>query len=121
MEKEDQNMIKHLEKETDFNEIVKQGNVVVDFFATWCGPCRMMGRVLEEIEKDYPAITFLKVDTDTFGQIAMAFGVSSIPTLIAYKDGKRVALMENGKPHGELLGSRQTDDFRLVLDDTFSN
>lgn len=113
-------MIKHLEKESDYNEIVKEGNVVVDFFATWCGPCRMMGRVLEEIEKEYPSVTFLKVDTDRFGAIAMAFSVSSIPTFIAYKDGKRIAIKVDGQNESELLGARNTDDFRLILNESFA-
>ena len=112
-------MVQYLEKESDFNEIVKSGNVVVDFFATWCGPCCIMTRVLQEVEKDYPNVTFLKVDTDKFAPIAMAFSIVSIPTLIAYKDGKRIPIKHDGAQEGQLLGARGEEDFRLILNETF--
>ena len=85
-------MIKVLEKLEDFVTIIKEDkNVLVDFYATWCGPCRMMGRVMEEIEDEEKDITFLKVDTDEFPEIASDYDVSSIPSLFLLKDGKPVA------------------------------
>lgn len=79
-------MIKYLEKESNFKEIVKEGVTLVDFFAEWCGPCKLMGEVLEEMEDT----KILKVNTDEFTDLAMSFGIMSIPTLILFKDGEEV-------------------------------
>lgn len=76
-------MIKHLEKKEDFDSLVENGIVLVDFYAEWCGPCKMLGSILEEI--DYMDI--IKVDVDKFTELAMKFGVMSVPTLCFYKDG----------------------------------
>ena len=76
-------MVKYLEDAAKFNDLVEKGNVLVDFFAEWCGPCKMLASVLEEI--DYMEV--LKVDTDKFPELAQKFGVMSIPTLCFYKDG----------------------------------
>lgn len=113
-------MIKHLENMEDFNKEIANGNVVVDFFATWCGPCRIMGRVLEEIESKFPNITFLKVDTDSFQGLAIEHDVVSIPTLVAYKNGKRVEFTTStGSKHDILLGVQDTDYFSDILEHTF--
>ena len=78
-------MIKYLEKQEDFNEIIK-GEVLVDFYADWCGPCKMMGTILEEID----FVDVLKVNVDDYPEIATKYGVMSIPTLIKFKDGEEV-------------------------------
>lgn len=62
--------------------------VLVDFYATWCGPCKMVAPVLEEIASEHPEYKICKVDVDNDTELAMAFGVSSIPTLVVIKDGK---------------------------------
>ena len=113
-------MIKHLENIEQFKEIVKNDkNVLVDFFATWCGPCRMMGRVFEELEDEYKDITILKVDTDDFGFIASQFGVISIPTMVAFKDGERVYFEVNGKQEECLIGALAGPAFKEILNTTF--
>ncbi len=66
--------------------------VVVDFFATWCGPCRMLSPVLETVSEDYEGkVKFVKLDVDEAGDIAKDYSVMSIPTLIIIKNGEEVA------------------------------
>lgn len=79
--------IKHANS-NNFDELVSEGYVLVDFFATWCGPCKMLGPVLESIED---TIQIVKVDIDECGDIATKFGVMSVPTLYLFKDGKIVS------------------------------
>lgn len=76
-------MVKYLEKDEDFFDIVEKGNYIVDFYADWCGPCKMLGSVLEEI--DY--IDIIKVNADEFTDLVSKFGIMSLPTLLFYKDG----------------------------------
>ncbi len=83
-------MIKHVKTAPEFNEAIAKGDVLVDFWATWCGPCRMLAPVLEEVAKERPEIDIVKVDVDEAGELAAQFGISSIPTLIRFKDGKPV-------------------------------
>ena len=64
--------------------------VLLDFSATWCGPCGMIAPHLEELAKEYPDITFGKIDVDEEGELAEAFGIISIPTLLLYKNGAQV-------------------------------
>ena len=94
----------HIKSVEEFKEVISKGNVLVDFFATWCGPCRMLSPILEEIdeEKSFNG-TIVKVDTDELGNIAMAFGIQSIPTLILFKDGKVVKKTLGYMPKDDLL------------------
>ena len=77
--------------ESEFVSEINEGVVVVDFFASWCGPCRMMGAVLEEVDKELNGkAKILKVDVDLSQNLARQFGVMSIPTIVVFKDGKQV-------------------------------
>ena len=67
--------------------ITKDGIVLVDFWAAWCGPCRMFGPIFEKASEQYPEIVFAKVDTEAEQQLSGSLGISSIPTLMAFKDG----------------------------------
>ena len=80
--------MKHLEEEKDFDSIIANGKVVVDFYADWCGPCKMLGPIVEASSKEHEDITFLKVNVDDFGDIAMRFGIMSIPTILIFENGE---------------------------------
>ena len=77
----------HLENEKEFKELIKEEKILVDFFATWCGPCKMLGPVLEKVES---SLKVIKVDTDLFEDLAREYGVMSIPTLVLLEKGKEV-------------------------------
>ena len=67
-----------------------KGLVILDFFATWCGPCKMLAPVLEELSEDYPSVKICKTDVDEAPGLAQKFGIQSIPTVVFFKDGKAV-------------------------------
>ena len=77
--------------EAGYDEAVKTGKVLVDFWATWCGPCKMQGALIDQkLVPEHPEIEVLKVNVDEEPALAARFGVMSIPTLILYKDGQVV-------------------------------
>lgn len=78
--------MKHLEKNEDLKSLVSKGIHLVDFYAEWCGPCKMLAPVLEEID----SIDIIKVNVDLHSDLAREYGVMSVPTLVFIKDGKVV-------------------------------
>ena len=76
-------MVKYLEEESQYDDLLANGITLVDFYTEWCGPCKMLASILEEI--DYMDI--LKVDADKFPDLARRFGIMSVPTLCFYKNG----------------------------------
>lgn len=98
-------MIIHVKEMNEFNEKISQGRVLVDFFATWCGPCKMLAPVLEDIDnkKEAGDLLIVKVDVDEAGEIAMKFGIQSIPTLILFENGKAINKALGYMPKPQLL------------------
>ncbi len=82
-------MIKELNDEILSDEL-KNGLILVDFYAVWCGPCKMMHPVIEEISRKYQDLKIIKIDVDKHEAVAREYSVMSIPTLILFKDGNIV-------------------------------
>ena len=79
---------------SNFNDTIKEGVSVVDFWAPWCGPCRMIAPIIEELADDYEGkANICKVNTDVEQDIAIQYGIRSIPTLLFFKDGELVDQM----------------------------
>ena len=95
-------MIKYLDK-NDFNEEIKEGLILVDFYADWCGPCQAMGPVLDELD-----VNILKVNVDENEEIAAKYGIMSIPTLI---------LFNNGEEKKKLIGFRTKEEIMSFIEE----
>ena len=91
-------MLKYLENES-FNEIINQDKVLVDFWAEWCGPCKMLTPVLERLGDSFEIV---KVDVDKHFDLAKEYGIMSVPTLIIFKNGKVVKQMIGFMGYDEL-------------------
>jgi thioredoxin 1 len=96
---------------TDHDDTVKEGIVLIDFWAAWCGPCRQFGPIFEKVSEKNPDAVFAKVDTEDQQELAAQYGVTSIPTLVVYRDGIPVF----GQP-GALPESALEDILRQVRD-----
>lgn len=95
-------MIKEITSK-EFKEVIKDGKVVIDFFATWCGPCKMLSPVMDEISSELKDVNFYKIDVDKNEDVAMEYGIMSIPTIIIFKDGKVVNSIVGLKSKDELI------------------
>ena len=96
-------MLKHIQSKEEFDAAIKEGLVLVDFFATWCGPCKMLSPVLEEVANENPNVTVLKIDVDEVSELATRYGIQAIPTLMLFKNGERVSVRMGYQNKNQLL------------------
>ena len=96
-------MLYHEIDEKKINEIIKEGVVLFDFFATWCGPCKMLAPELEKVVSKDSSINIYKIDVDKYTDLARNYGIMSVPTLVLYKDGKLVKKTSGFMPSDEVL------------------
>lgn len=100
--------VTEIKSEYEFNELLQSGElIVVDFFATWCPPCKILSPRIEELANDFKGkVTFIKVDVDKFQSLAKKYGISSIPDVRIYKDKKEVK---------RLVGLKEKREYSRIL------
>ncbi len=97
----------NLTKDSYHNEVMETEKVVViDFWATWCGPCKMMAPVVEEVAKDYPDVKVCKVNVDEEPELSNAFKIVSIPTIVIIKNGEII---------DSVVGYRPKEDIEKII------
>lgn len=89
--------------QNNFNSVIANGTALVDFYADWCGPCRMVSPIVDEIANERPDVAVGKVNVDDENALAMRYGVMSIPTLIVFKNGKETARLVGARPKNVIL------------------
>ncbi|MBM3229652.1 thioredoxin [Candidatus Parvarchaeota archaeon] len=105
-------MVMELNSQNFKEEVGSKGFVLVDFWAPWCGPCRMLGPVIESLSETMKGkLKFAKLNVDDEGEIAGAFGVMSIPAIILFKDGKAIA---------QRTGAAQADAMKKWIEETLA-
>ena len=99
----------HFDKKSFAETLEKNGLMLVDFWATWCGPCRMLGPVIEELAEEYEgkAVTIGKVDVDEIPELAQQYGITGVPTVV---------FLENGKEFDRKVGAMPIQSYIDVLD-----
>ena len=81
--------MKNLSKE-NFKDEIGNGKTIVDFWAAWCGPCKQLGPIFEELSAEIDGVEFAKVNVDEHGEVAQEFQVRGIPTMVLFEDGKEI-------------------------------
>ena len=99
--------LKHINGKEFETEVLKSEKpVIVDFFATWCGPCKMLGPILENIADEEKDVKILKVDIDGCMELAQKFGIMSVPTLMLFKDGQE---------YGREIGLKSKEQLQEII------
>ncbi len=94
----------------NFKDAVSSGDVIVDFWAEWCGPCKMLTPIFEELSEEIKRVDFAKINVDEESDVAGMAGVRGIPTLIMYRDGGEL---------GRIVGALQKEQLKQKIIDTF--
>lgn len=88
----------------EFDAVIANGVVMVDFFATWCGPCKMLSPVLEEVASEVEGkANIVKVDIDESSELAQRYGIMAVPTMLIFKDGKILKQLQGFMPKQQLV------------------
>lgn len=104
--------LKHL-SDKDFKQTIAQGITLVDFYADWCGPCRMIAPIIEELAAEYQGrVTVAKVDVDNAQETSARLNVTSIPTVILFVNGEKVK---------EIVGVKDKKSYQAILDTLVNN
>ena len=101
--------MQHITTKEEFETLISQNNnVIIDFYATWCGPCKMIAPIMEDVSKEFSNVKVVKVDVDEASELASMFNITSIPTIIYIKNQK-MALRELGfKPKAAIIENIKT-------------
>ncbi len=94
----------------NFDKFIKDGKVVIDFWAAWCGPCKVLSPIVEEISGELKGVKFGKVDVDAESGLAQRFQIMSIPTLLYFKNGEMV---------NRTTGAMDKDELEKIIKDSF--
>jgi len=88
----------------EYNDILKNNDkVFVDFYADWCGPCKMVGPIVEEISNEMKDVTFVKVNVDNLPDVARRYGIMSIPTMMVFNKGEEAGTLIGFKPKEDIV------------------
>lgn len=99
-------MAHKIESMAEFNQIISKGVTLVDFYADWCGPCKMIAPIIEDLSEEYKGkANIVKVNVDNIQDVAAAYGIQSIPTLLVFKDNKVVGKAVGYKPKNTLVSA----------------
>jgi thioredoxin 1 len=101
----------NLSSEDQLNDLIAQGNVIVDFYAEWCGPCKRLGPIIDELSKEISDVTFVKINIDSFKELRNAYSVQGVPTLIFFQNGKQISRTTGGDLSKASLRKRIQDTF----------
>lgn len=96
--------VEHL-TEDNFESAIQSGVTLVDFFATWCGPCKMLSPIVEEIGSEAQSFSVYKVDIDECEDLAMDYSVMSVPTLVIFKDGEEAERLIGARSKADILNA----------------
>lgn len=101
-------MIKYINEENFKSEVLESKKILlVDFFATWCGPCKILSKILEDVSKTSPDLEIAKVDIDELRDLAIEYEIEFVPTMLIFKDGKVIDRIDGVADKNEILSKME--------------